>query len=89
MTCDIKDCCEGKCCSKKCCKIGFVVATVIISFVVSLGVVKAFAPCVVKDAMMKEFVAKQMDFAMMKGMMEHHKIMEKGAKHMHKHDMIK
>ena len=76
MTCDMKDCCEGKCCSKKCCKIGFVVATVVISFVVSLGVVKAFAPCVVKEAMMK-------------GMMEHHKMMEKGVKHMHKHDMMK
>jgi hypothetical protein len=37
---------------------------VCVSFIVSLFTVKAFAPCVVKHAMMKNFIEKQMDFEM-------------------------
>lgn len=41
----------------------------IVSAIVSMVVVKLFAPCVVKHAMMKEFVEKQMDTVMLKSMM--------------------
>lgn len=73
------ECCNSSCkcgneckCSKKCCKICFVVSTIVISFLVSFCVVKLFAPCVVKQAMMKEFVEKQMDKKMMEIMAKEH-----------------
>src|SRR5574344_751298 len=63
------DCKEGKCCpcpTKKCCKMcAMLCTTIAISFVVSVLVVKLFAPCVVKQAMVHEFIEKQFDHAMM------------------------
>lgn len=43
--------------------------TTLISLVVSLIVVKLTAPCVVKEAMVKEYISKQMEMKMIKHMM--------------------
>ena len=87
--CCSKECCESKCCdskcSKKCCKVCFLITTVVISFFVSLLTVKFFAPCVVKHAMMKEFVSKQMDMALMKSMIMDEILTKKIDRSMAKH----
>ena len=71
------DCCEAKRCHAKRCQLCALVAMICVSFLVSLGVVKAFAPCVVKHAMMKEYVAKQMEFEMFQKKMVERKMKKK------------
>lgn len=41
-----------------------------ISLIVSLVVVKLTAPCVVKEAMMKDYIAKQIEVKMIKNMLK-------------------
>ena len=61
----------------------------LVSFVVSFCVVKAFAPCVVKQAMMKEFIEKQMDFEIFQSQMIKKMIVKKMEMEMMKNKMDK